>query len=497
MMGKNEMKTTVSRQNLFEKICGAALSIYGAAIAAGCAEEIKTIASANKKLNFVFILIDDMGWSDVSCPGSNFYETPNIDKLRQQSMSFTDAYTASHICAPSRASILTGKYPVRFDLNKVYSKDEPVRNQEFIEPPLNPDLPVEAISIADALKSDGYATACVGKWHLGDTAHGPQTQGFDFVYHYPPKKNPSDYKLINYLTDKSIEFLEQNKDRPFFLYLAHDAVHTPLEADPVLVEKYKKKIHPGQHQYSALYAAMLEHLDNSIGRLLESMDRLGLKDDTVVLFTSDNGGRSGNFNYEPCTINYPLRGSKHTLYEGGIRVPLFVRWPGVVKPGSTSNARVFSNDFLPTMIDIAGMPREAYDYTDGISFKPLLTGKGDGTEFEKRPLIWYWPCYNEGELWGSFTAEISRPAVAVRFGDYKLIDSFGAPKEVELYNIREDIGELTNLASIMPEKVNQLRGIIEKWYKDLNVKLPQPNPDFDPRFGWVKVKDMNDLKAKK
>lgn len=492
-----KIKIIASRWNFLGKIFGAILGTCGAIALTGGAQEMKTVAVGNKKPNFVFILIDDLGWSDASCLGSDFYETPNIDRLRQQSMFFTDAYMASHVCAPSRASILTGKYPVRFDLNKVYSKDEPLRNQEFFEPPLNPNLSPDAVTIADILKPAGYATACIGKWHLGDNDHSPETQGFGTVYHYPPKKDPTDYKLINYLTDRSIEFLEQNKDTPFFLYLAHDAVHIPLEADPALVEKYKKKIHPGQHQYNAAYAAMLEHLDNGIGRLMDSIDRLGLGDNTIVIFTSDNGGRFGNFNYEPCTINYPLKGSKHTLYEGGIRVPLFVRWPGRVKPDSTCAERVFSNDFLPTLIEIAGVSGKSCGDTDGISFKPLLTGQGDRGEFEKRPLFWYWPCYNEGQLWGNFTAAISRPAVAVRLGDYKLIDSFGAPNEVELYNVREDIGELTNLASGMPGKVSELRSLVKKWYKNLNVKLPQPNPDFDPRFPWVRVQDLNDFKAGK
>ena len=441
-------------------------------------------AERGPRPNVLFILIDDLGWADAGCLGSDFYETPNIDRLRRQSVWFSDAYMASCVCAPSRASIMTGKYPARFDMNKVFMPHKE-RMTKLIAPRVEKNLPAEEMSIAEALRPAGYATAAIGKWHLGGRGHSQRDQGFNTVVKHPKEGKPGDYKNIEHYTDAAIAFMKQNRDRPFFVYLAHDAMHHDFVASEELIAKYRAKVRPGLTHSNPVYAANLEHLDRGVGRLLGALDDLGLSDKTVVVFTSDNGGRTGQVDYRQCTDNAPLKHGKHTLYEGGIRVPLMVRWPGVVKPNSTCATPVHSNDFLPTLADVAGAPGQARQRVDGVSLVPLLKGAG---AFPQRSLFWYYPYYLHSPVrWRARTICMNgRPCAAVRDGDYKLVEWLEDERYAELYNVREDVGEKTNLADVMPEKAADLRRQLHAWFKHVNASLPTLRPKYkEHQFGKI------------
>ncbi len=457
-------------------------------------------ATNPSKLNIVFFLIDDLGWTDLGCMGSDFYETPNIDRLASQGMLFTHAYSNGPNCAPSRASLLSGQYTPRHGIFTVgdpardrhaYRKLEPIANKTVLDP--------RFVTVAEALKTNGYVTAAMGKWHLGDD---PRTQGFDVniagckwgspsgggyhsPYHYPNLVNdqPGEY-LTDRLTVEACKFIEQNRDRPFFLYLAHYAVHVPLQGKKELVAKYKAKA-PGRHHKNPVYAAMIESVDDSVGAVLKKLDELGLTDRTVVFFTSDNGGAGGS------TSNAPLRGAKGMLYEGGIRVPLLVKWPGVVKPGSRCDVPVIGVDFYPTLLEITGTPRPK-DYTlDGLSLVPLLTGKGG---FPERAIYWHFPCYLQGSGNSPFR---TTPAGAIRVGDWKLIEFFEDGR-LELYNTRTDIGETNNLASQMPEKLKELHERLVQWREKVHAPIPTtPNPRYDPNAKWPPEKKRRGKKRRK
>jgi arylsulfatase A-like enzyme len=434
--------------------------------------------STGKKPNFVFILIDDLGYADAGCLGSDFYETPNIDRLRHESMLFTENYCSGPECAPSRASILTGKYPARLNINTVgWSKSDD--GHLLIEPRAPRGLTTEHVSIAKALKTTGYQTACIGKWQLDE---GKKCTAKDHSFDYVSEElshvqSPDDPKHVNYYTQETLKFIEQNKDKPFYVYLSHDAAHHPYEGIPSVVNKYKSKIKPGLTHSNAVYAANLEHMDKGIGTLIKKIDEMGLSENTVIVFTSDNGGRTAKVNYEQCTSNAPLKLGKHTLYEGGIRVPLMVRWPGRVKADSSCNVPVHGVDFFKTFVDMAGTPREAYGVVDGVNIEKLFTGKGN---IDSRSLYWYFPRYMDGNYWWSSTTLCmnTRPCAAVRDGDYKLIHFFESDNYDELYDVRRDISEKTNLISVMPEKRAKLRAELDNWYKQVNAKLPVPNPNY-------------------
>jgi len=442
-----------------------------------------------KKLNFVFILIDDLGWKDVGCYGSTFYETPNIDKLAAEGMRFTDAYASCPVCSPTRASIMTGKYPGRIGLT------------QWIGGPGNPkylhQLPLEEFTLAEALKQAGYTTFFAGKWHLGEKPYWPQQQGFDIniggheaggpqaggyfsPYKFPNLKDgPEGEYLTERLTDESLKFLDENYQKPFLLYLSHYSVHTPLQIMPQLREKYEqkaKKLPPSQGprflpegprnearqvQDHAVYAGMVEAMDKSVGRVLDKLEQLGVADNTVVIFMSDNGGLSTSEGSP--TSNVPLRAGKGWLYEGGIREPMIIKWPGVVKGGSECSEPVTSTDFYPTMLEMAGLPLRPKQHIDGVSLVPLLGQKG---RLQRQAIYWHYPHRsNQG----------GQPSGAVRVGDYKLIE-FYQDMRVELYNLKDDIAEKYDLADKMPKKTAELKKLLHDWRKIIDAKMPDPKP---------------------
>jgi arylsulfatase A-like enzyme len=430
--------------------------------------------AAQKKLNFVFFLIDDMGWMDLACQGSKFYETPNIDRLASQGMRFTNAYAACPVCSPTRASVMTGRYPARLHLTDwIAGHNRP--NAKLRIPDWTQHLALEEITIAEALKPAGYATASIGKWHLGGPEYWPEKQGFDVNFAGTNQGQPPNYfapyKIQTipsapdgeYLTDRLAEeackFIDANKGRPFFVYLPHYAVHGPLMAKKEMIEKYKAKADPASGQKNAVYAAMIQSVDESVGKVCAKLDELGLADRTVVIFMSDNGGVAGT------TSNTPLRAGKGTLYEGGIREPLIVRWPGAVKPGTTSDEVVISVDFFPTILEMAGVAPDPKLVLDGISLVPVLKQAGKLT---REAVYWHYPHYHN-----------TTPGGIIRAGDWKLIEYF-EDNRVELYNLREDLGETKDLAATSPEKAAGLRKKLADWRTSVGAQMPTPNPDYDP-----------------
>ena len=457
--------------------------------------------AAGRELNFVFILIDDMGWMDAGCYGSTFYETPNIDKLAREGVRFTDAYAACPVCSPTRASILTGKYPVRIGLTNFLSGQ---RRGKLIPPDYVRQLPLEEVTIAEAFKEAGYGTCFVGKWHLGRKPYYPEHQGFDIniaggatgmppSYFYPygkgehrkldlPGGKEGEY-LTDRLTDESLKFLDDNKDRPFLLYLSHYAVHIPLQSKKDIANRYRFKarkmlkskdplflpegnVKTRQVQNHPVYASMIQSVDESVGRVMKKLEDLGVADNTVVIFMSDNGGLSTSAGWP--TSNVPLRAGKGWLYEGGIREPMIIKWPGVTKPNTVSSEVVTSTDFYPTMLEMAGLPLRQEQHSDGISLVPLLKGEGS---LDRKAIYWHFPHY------GSTTG--SSPSAAVRSGNYKLIE-FYEDDRIELYDLKKDIGEKHDLSAKMPEKAAELKKMLHEWQKSLNAKMPTPNPDYKP-----------------
>jgi arylsulfatase A-like enzyme len=452
-------------------------------------------AEERRPPNIVFILIDDLGWLDLRCYGSKFYESPNIDKLASQGMKFNQAYSACCVCSPTRASILTGQYPARLHLTD-YLGGRPPKNARLQIPDWRQYLPQNTATIAGVLKPASYTSALIGKWHLGGSREAgqpeeasdslPQKRGFDvniagshygqppdyfFPYERPGPKGTT-YRLpfftgghegeylTDRLTDEAEAFITKNRDRPFFLYLAHYAVHTSignrLQAKPKVIEKYKAKVDPKAPQNNAVYAAMIETMDESVGRIMRKLDDLKLADNTFLIFTSDNGG------YNQATSQPPLRGAKSDAYEGGIRVPLIVRWPGVIKAGPVSETPVSSIDFFPTCCEAAGIKREAKQQLDGVSLLPLLR---QTSNLDRDALFWHYPHYNDR----------TTPHGIVRQGDFKLIEYYEDGR-LELYNLKADIGEKDNLAASMPDKARGLRQILANWRKQVGAQMPVPKP---------------------
>lgn len=478
----------------------------------GCATFFQRQKPPTDRPNFVFFLIDDLGWMDLGCYGSTFYETPNIDKLARQGMRFTDAYAACPVCSPTRASIMTGKYPARIHLTDYIAG---ARKGMLLPADYLHYMKLEETTIAETLKDAGYKTFFCGKWHLGDRPYYPEKQGFAInvagyhaslppSYYWPYKNkrwkwNPAienldldkggkgEY-LTDRLTDESLEFLDTVGGGPFLLYLSHYAVHTPLQAKKELEIKYKAKAaklpdvnskfkHAENQAYSAhekaktvrlvqdhpIYAAMVHSVDESVGRITKKLRQLGLAENTVVIFMSDNGGLS-TAEGSP-TSNVPLRAGKGWLYEGGIREPMFIKWPGGTKPGSICSEPVTSTDFYPTMLEMAGLSGKPEQHMDGISLVPLLKGQ---KSLDRKAIYWHYPHYsNQG----------GRPGGAVRAGDYKLIEYY-EDSSIELFNLRSDPGERDDLSKKMPEKADELRAMLRAWRKSVDAKMPKPNPDY-------------------
>jgi len=468
-----------------------AIALPGCAIAG---QQTAKAGKSNRKPNFVFFLIDDMGWMDAGCYGSTFYETPNIDRLAAEGMRFTDAYAACPVCSPTRASIMAGKYPARLKLTD-YLKG---RRRGKLNPADYLDqMPLEEVTIAEVLKEAGYTTGFVGKWHLGDKPYYPEHQGFDVniggtrsgmprSYFYPQwRSNPpiegrdGEY-LTDRLTDESLKFLEANSNNPFLLYLSHYAVHIPLQSKKDLAAKYKdkaEKLPPAkgprflpegerearQVQDHPVYAGMVQSVDESVGRVMKKLKELGVADNTVVIFMSDNGGLSTSEGSP--TSNVPLRAGKGWLYEGGIREPMIIKWPGVVKAGSVCSEPVTSTDFYPTILEMAGLALRPQQHRDGVSLVPLLKRTGN---LKRKAIYWHYPHY--GNQGGS-------PGGVVRAGDYKLIE-FYEDNRVEMYNLKDDIGEKHDLSAELPKKAAQLRKMLHDWRKAVDAQMPSPNPEY-------------------
>ncbi|MEI7899172.1 MAG: sulfatase [bacterium] len=452
---------------------------------------LATSAWAADKPNIIFVLVDDMGWTDLGCFGSKFYETPNIDRLATQGMRFTDAHSSCTVCSPTRASVLTGQYPARLHITDWIAGHVKPKAKLRV-PDWTMRLPLETMNIAKALKPAGYATASIGKWHLGKDEFWPDKQGFDLnvagcdkgqppSYFAPYKiqtlsEGPAGEFLSDRLTAEAVKFIEQNKKRPFFLYLPHYAVHTPLTAKPAVIEKYKKKADPSAPHNNPTYAGLVESVDDSIGVLLRKLDELKLADSTIIIFTSDNGGLLR------ITSNVPLRAGKGSAYEGGVRVPLIVKWPGVTKPGSICHAPVISADYFPTMLAMAGVPLPG-SVVDGECIEPLLRQSGT---LKRDALYWHYPHYHPGG---------ATPYGAIRAGDFRLVE-FYEDGHVELYNLKDDLSETQDLAAKLPDKTAALRQQLHDWRQRVGAQMPTPNPAYDPNADDEKPKPKAKAKAK-
>ncbi|MBA4147259.1 MAG: sulfatase [Verrucomicrobia bacterium] len=431
---------------------------------------LRIAAAENEKPNFIFILVDDMGWADLACYGEPYFETPNIDKLASQGMKFTQAYSACTVCSPTRASFLTGKYPATLKVTDwIAGHDKP--NAKLVPPDWTLHLPKDEITIAQRLKSAGYATASIGKWHLGGPEFAPEKFGFDINIagfhkgsppsYFSPYNNPhlSDGPDGEYLTDRltgeAIQFIEKNKTKPFFVYLPHYAVHTPIQAKKTVTEKYRNKPQPAGKKINPEYAALVESVDDSVGRLMTALDGLDLSRRTYIFFTSDNGGLARH------TSNKPLRDGKGSVYEGGVRVPLIVRGPNIQQ--HTNDTPVITADFYSTILELAGLPHKEEHQVEGESLLPLLASNG---KLKRTDLYWHYPHYHPGG---------ATPYSAIRDGDFKLIQ-FYEDGAFELYNLKNDIGETQNLAVQMPAKVLELNRKLDLWRKATGAQSPLPNP---------------------
>ncbi len=486
---------------------GQALCLFFASfLVVGCTAEAPT-----PRPNVVVILIDDLGWIDTGVYGSAFYETPHIDRLAAEGVRFTQFYTASSVCSPTRASLMTGKHPARLHLTNWIGGEQkgPLLQAEYIR-----QLPLEEVTLGETFQHAGYATGYIGKWHLGRESFMPEDQGFGFVKavngagqpssYFSPYQNanrpltdvpdldgdPEGTYLTDRLTDIAIDFLEAYRDSTFFLVLSHYAVHTPLQSKDSLTQKYEAKAEQlsprdapsflpegtlgvtRQRQDHAAYAGMIESTDESVGRVLDTLEALGVDDNTIVVFVSDNGGLSTLSNdraWAP-TSNRPLRAGKGLLYEGGIRVPLIIKGPGLAGASRLSHTPTMTTDLYPTLLAMAGLPQQPDQHRDGVNLATLLTGEKD---LSRDTLYWHFPHYH-----GSG----NRPTGAIRVGAFKLIEWFEDGR-VELYNLDEDLSEANDLAAVMPEKAEELRKALHAWRLSVDAHMPTPNPEWEPGNG--------------
>jgi arylsulfatase A-like enzyme len=464
------------------------------------------------KPNVIFILLDDFGYTDLGCYGSKFYETPNIDRLASQSIKFTDAYAACPVCSPTRASIMTGKYPVNTGITdwipgrQASNTGSP--NDKLISLPFKQELGLDEVTIAEVLQKNGYRTMISGKWHLGETPqYWPENQGFDvnkggFSKGSPVKDNKSngyfspygnprleDGPVGEYLTDRqtdeAIKFIENTKDKPFYLYLSYYAVHNPMQGKEELIRRFTAKadsmgltkMQPFTRekewikksmsdnfkeriiQSNPVYAAMIYSVDENLGKLFNRLKELNLDKNTIIFFTSDNGGLATSEGSPTC--NSPLRAGKGWLYEGGIRVPLIVNIPGKTKPGTIVRSPVSSIDYFATIVELTGSGLSDLK-TDGVSIVPLLNeGK-----MKERPLFWHYPHYSNQGV---------EPGSAVRLGRYKLIDNFEKGRQ-ELYDLENDLSEKNDISAANPQKTKELFDLLIDWRTKTGAKMMIPNP---------------------
>lgn len=428
---------------------------------------------ADSQPNIVFLLIDDMGWPDVGCYGHRFHETPVIDQLAASGMRFTDFYAATPVCSSTRSTIQTGQYSARTGITDFLSGHWR-RHAKLIVPPLEQNLRPGIRTPGHLLQQAGYTTGYFGKWHLGRTpdqqpdhwGYGVTEKQLGAEFHAWRGNKPAGPKKIDLLTDQTIYFIEQHRDKPFFVTLSHHAVHIPLEAEGDSISKYQKKHPPEAGINNPTYAAMTQDLDRSIGRLLQRLDELGLAQNTVVVFTSDNGGLRQTFTEvgDIVSTNAPLRDEKGSLYEGGIRVPMIVRWPGVVPGGTIHSEPTTTADLLPTFCEIANadLPQQT---VDGVSLAPLLRG---GKSLGRNALYFHYPHYHH-----------SRPGGAIRRGPWKLIEFFDDGRR-ELYNLADDIGESRDLSREHPDRTEQLHAALVSWRENIGARMPTPNPEYAP-----------------
>ena len=474
------------------------------------------------KPNVILFLIDDLGWSDIGINGSTFYETPFLDRMAKEGAQFTDAYAASPVCSPSRASILTGKYPSRINVSYISGTTGPKgTGYKLLAPQPDGFIAYKETSIAEALRAHQYKTVHIGKWHLQNhtdkgTSHFPEKHGFDinvagfrmgqpgsYYFPYKSEKHPStnvpgledgkegDY-LTDALTDRAISFIKNHQDEPFFINFWYYTVHTPIHPKKSKLAKYQKKAkalgYPDRHedgipvwdsvtrkrQDSPGYACMVESMDENIGRVLKTLKTLDLEKDTLVIFFSDNGGLCTGSGPNMPTSGLPLRAGKAWLYEGGIRVPLIIKFPGKIKPDTKIKQPVVGTDLYPTILDMLDLPLIPHQHVDGESLKPLLTGN---KSLERESIYFHLPHYHHINSMG--------PSGAIRKGDFKLIEVFETGK-YELYNVRKDMGENHDLATKMPGKVRELANDLKTWRKESNARMAVINKNYDPASDWRK-----------
>lgn len=459
-----------------------------------------TASSAAQKPNIILLLADDLGWSALGCYGNTLHETPNLDRLARQGMRFTDAYSACTVCSPTRASLMTGKYPARLHLTDfIAGQNRPFEKLSI--PDWTKHLHPQETTIAEALKSSGYATAHIGKWHLATKTPVdgfspemflPIAQGFDSSIDKPkgtrgyflPKQFTRENGskggfLTDYLTDEALKVIEDNQTAPFFLYLAYHNPHTPIQAKSELIKHYEAKLatRPDIKIRNATYAAMIHSLDESVGRIMAKVDELGMSKNTLIIFISDNGGltqRRGKI--DNIADNTPLRRGKGSAYEGGVRVPLIARWPGHVPANSTCRVPVMTIDFFPTALQLAGTDLARYPDIDGVSIAQLVmnpTGR-----LKRETLFWHYPHYHAGG---------DAPYSAIRRGNWRYID-FHDDTPDALYNLKEDISEQTNLLEQRPKTVQELQRALNQWRNSVTAQMPTSNPEFDPAKAGSAVK---------
>lgn len=486
-----------------------------------------TAATPPRQPNVVFILADDLGWRDLGCYGSTYHRTPNIDSLARRGMRFTQAYAANPLCSPTRASIMTGLHPARIGITTPSCH----LKQEIFEEKLQDKAPstaktlqaisatrlkLEYFTLAETLKEAGYHTGHFGKWHLGHEPYDPLHQGFDVDFpHWPgpgpagsyiaPWKFPEELlkgkpgeHIEDRVASEVVKFIRENKDRPFYVNYWCFSVHSPWDGKPELIEKYRATADPKNPQHNPIYGAMVHSLDENVGRVVKAIDELGLSERTIFVFFSDNGGVNwlddrmrARFQMDcPPTSNLPLRGGKATMHEGGTREPCIVVWPGVTKPDSTSDALLQSIDFYPTLLEITGLKPKAGLKLDGMSFTAALRGGKSARD----TVFCHFPHTGVDRL---------GPAAYVRQGDWKLIrrfcDNEDRTDRYELYNLRDDLGEATNLAPTMPGKVKELASLLDGFLRDTKAVVPKPNPAYSPPDRWAAGKgarlELRDGKA--
>jgi len=437
--------------------------------------------------NIILIFIDDLGWKDVGCYGNDFIDTPNIDRLASEGMRFTDFYASGAVCSPTRCAVQSGQNQARIGITAhIPGHWRPF--ERVITPLTTMALPLDTVTVAESMRAAGYSTGYVGKWHLGQGAQfQPKHQGYDFSAVISGPHLPGRYRVLDsegqkpkagqyrtdFEADVCVDFINRNKQKPFFLMLSPFAVHIPLGAMAAKVEKYEDRaVELKRDLPHPVYAAMVEHCDDLVGRIVEAVDAAGITENTMIVFTSDNGGLYRRYDYRPAADDNvatqdPLKGEKGTLYEGGVRVPLIVKYPPVVKANSVCAEPTISHDFYPTFVELAGGALPKNQTIDGLSLLPLL--EQPQAKLARQSLHWHYPHYHHG-----------RPASSIRERDWKLIEFLDGTGEVEVYHLADDIGETRNLVEEKPGRAADLKKKLQRWRTDVSARMPISNPNYNP-----------------